>query len=127
MAKSWQAGSDLVFHRREELARAGSSRNSRMVSMSLCIDVDRITSVLLADGWHEVYGFSFDVDCYEMIQHHPDKDRNDNILLTDGMGAMWLESKGTATMYCKVSSILALKRDDTQSKKAEATSRKRYL
>jgi hypothetical protein len=33
--------------------------------MSLAIDVDTVTAVLLADGWHDVIDDSFDVDAYE--------------------------------------------------------------
>jgi hypothetical protein len=33
--------------------------------MSLYIDVDRVSSVLLADGWHAVAEDSFDLDAYE--------------------------------------------------------------
>ncbi len=33
--------------------------------MSLAIEVDEITAVLLADGWHEVDEGSFELDSYE--------------------------------------------------------------
>jgi hypothetical protein len=36
--------------------------------MSLTIDVDNITHVLLADGWHEVHDASFGTDSYEFTQ-----------------------------------------------------------
>jgi hypothetical protein len=35
--------------------------------MSLAIDVDRVTHVLLADGWHEVTDVSFTLDAYEFV------------------------------------------------------------
>lgn len=35
--------------------------------MSLAIDVDTITDVLLGDGWHKVAGQSFDLDAYEFM------------------------------------------------------------
>ena len=35
--------------------------------MSLAIDVDDITHVLLADGWHEVHDASFGTDSYEFM------------------------------------------------------------
>lgn len=38
--------------------------------MSLNIDVDKVTEVLLADGWHTVADGSFDLDSYEF--HHGD-------------------------------------------------------
>ena len=36
--------------------------------MSLAIDIDSVTGVLLADGWHEVINDSFDLDAYEYMQ-----------------------------------------------------------
>jgi hypothetical protein len=36
--------------------------------MSLAIDVDRVTRVLLADGWHEVCEDSFGLDSYEYVE-----------------------------------------------------------
>ncbi|RSM73470.1 hypothetical protein DMH04_41400 [Kibdelosporangium aridum] len=35
--------------------------------MSLAIDVDEITAVLLADGWHTVANKSFTLDSYEFV------------------------------------------------------------
>lgn len=35
--------------------------------MSLAIDVDKVTDVLLADGWHAVKDYSFSIDSYEYI------------------------------------------------------------
>lgn len=35
--------------------------------MSLAIDVDDVTAVLLADGWHEVANRSFELDAYEYL------------------------------------------------------------
>jgi hypothetical protein len=35
--------------------------------MSLAIDTDNITRVLLADGWHDVANQSFDIDSYEYM------------------------------------------------------------
>lgn len=35
--------------------------------MSLAIDVDTVTEVLLADGWHSVWGKSFSLDAYEFL------------------------------------------------------------
>lgn len=33
--------------------------------MSLRINTDSVVSVLLIDGWHDVYNSSFDLDAYE--------------------------------------------------------------
>lgn len=35
--------------------------------MSLRIDIDKVTAVLLADGWHTVDDASFDCDAYEFM------------------------------------------------------------
>lgn len=35
--------------------------------MSLAIDINRVTHVLLQDGWHEVSMSSFDLDAYEFL------------------------------------------------------------
>lgn len=35
--------------------------------MSLAIDVDHVTEVLLADGWHQVLDGSFTLDAYEYL------------------------------------------------------------
>ncbi|HEX9582219.1 MAG TPA: hypothetical protein VF970_14040 [Gemmatimonadales bacterium] len=36
--------------------------------MSLAIDVTKVRSVLLADGWHRIVENSFAVDAYEYLQ-----------------------------------------------------------
>jgi hypothetical protein len=36
--------------------------------MSLNIDTDSITAVLLADGWHEIIPKTFRLDAYEFIE-----------------------------------------------------------
>lgn len=35
--------------------------------MSLAIDIDEVTAVLLADGWHDVAERSFVLDAYEFV------------------------------------------------------------
>ena len=35
--------------------------------MSLAIDIDNVTAVLLADGWHKVARESFDMDAFEFV------------------------------------------------------------
>lgn len=35
--------------------------------MSLAINPDHITRVLLADGWHPVHNTSFNIDSYEFV------------------------------------------------------------
>ena len=35
--------------------------------MSLAIDSEEVEAVLLADGWHEVYRSSFELDLYQFV------------------------------------------------------------
>jgi hypothetical protein len=88
--------------------------------MSLAIDVDRITHVLLADGWHKVVGRSFDLDSYEYIQksdeHEPGEHQSQPIPLLRGgavagipsTGACWNEA-GDIRLSCPLTAILAVK------------------
>lgn len=41
------------------------TEESETARMSLNIDIDDVSAVLLADGWHPVAGQSFDLDSYE--------------------------------------------------------------
>lgn len=78
--------------------------------MSLYIDVDKVTGVLLADGWHLVADKSFDLDAYE---YH----REDYVLLEGGgessvpaTGARWYEGEITQTkFFCPLTAILAVR------------------
>jgi len=42
--------------------------------MSLAIDIDKVATVLLADGWHTVEDDSFDIDAYEYVAHPDGRD-----------------------------------------------------
>ncbi len=42
--------------------------------MSLALDIDRITAVLLADGWHAVADYSFTIDAYEYLWGAADRE-----------------------------------------------------
>lgn len=84
--------------------------------MSLSIDVDRVTEVLLADGWHKVDSHegtsSFALDAYEFIQKHEGR-REPDILHGGGLGgicstgATWQEKN--SIMYCPLTAILAVR------------------
>lgn len=45
----------------------GDGGSATMGGMSLYIDVDTVTAVLLADGWHQVADASFNLDAYEFV------------------------------------------------------------
>jgi hypothetical protein len=80
--------------------------------MSLAIDVNRVSAVLLADGWHKVSLFgdgrsSFDIDAYEYLE-------DGNLRLGGGVcqgvvttGAVWFE-RGQEVCV-PLTSILAVK------------------
>jgi hypothetical protein len=42
--------------------------------VSLAIDIHRVSSVLLADGWHPIVEGSFDLDSYEYVDSEIDFD-----------------------------------------------------
>ena len=91
--------------------------------MSLEIDVEKISEVLLADGWHTVSAVgdgrsSFGLDVYEFREPHgqqPDPRPNAAQQAKEGTeqhgartGARWTESDGSR-VFCPVTSILAVK------------------
>lgn len=52
--------------------------------MSLHINVDKITQVLLADGWHDVSRGTFVIDAYEFMDAEPDSPDHDAFVLLGG-------------------------------------------
>jgi hypothetical protein len=85
--------------------------------MSLSIDIDRVSDVLLADGWHRVIfqngESTFLIDAYEYIQRREGGDPE--ILVGGGSvpgvpstGASWIDAKAKRTMTCPLTSILAV-------------------
>jgi hypothetical protein len=56
--------------------------------MSLAIDVDKVTRVLLADGWHDVANDSFSLDAYEYLWHHRGADRDPMVLHGGGQSGI---------------------------------------
>lgn len=97
--------------------------------MSLEIDVEKVSEVLLADGWHKVSAVgdgrsSFGFDVYEFNEAAPhknheheksDSQQNSEPPAKEGQeqangrnGARWTESDGSR-VFCPLTSILALK------------------
>ncbi len=91
--------------------------------MSLSIDIDRVSRVLLADGWHEVLKFSFDLDSYEFVQSDEEdqefglhqRNSEPHVLLAGGRvqgvpatGATWREADGSR-ICCPITAVLAVK------------------
>jgi hypothetical protein len=52
--------------------------------MSLAIDIDKVTAVLLTDGWHQVKDASFAIDSFEYLWYQRGGDRDPMILLGGG-------------------------------------------
>jgi hypothetical protein len=76
--------------------------------MSRVIDMDKISEVLLADGWHTVTQINnkstFCLEPHEYIR--------DSAPAAEGLqftGATWLEEKDDAQFYCPLTAILAVK------------------
>lgn len=91
--------------------------------MSLEIDVEKISEVLLADGWHKVNAVgdgrsSFGLDAYEFqeprpqanpsAQEKPVEPAEEGKRQASTPGARWTESDGSR-VFCPVTSILAVK------------------
>jgi hypothetical protein len=90
--------------------------------MSLAIDVDLVTAVLLADGWHQVAPQSFNIDAYEFM--------NEGIALLGGgqereagvpaAGAVWTE-KDRSQVYCPLTAVFAVKTRQGKAKRSPAS------
>ena len=86
--------------------------------MSLAIDVDLVSAVLLADGWHVVDDESFTMDAYEYLWYANDeiRRRSEPMVLHGGGGsgicATGFEFKeGTALVRGPLTAILAVKQE----------------
>jgi hypothetical protein len=84
--------------------------------MSLAIEVDYVTGVLLRDGWHEVLENSFTIDAYEYVHSEAGSTLFERELLVKGgkvkgvsaTGAAWTEPGGSC-VACPFPAILAVK------------------
>jgi|SRR6266550_6509050 len=90
--------------------------------MSLAIDIDKVSDVLLADGWHHVEfakgKSTFVIDAYEFLEHR-EKGRDPLVHVGGGLvagvtstGAEWLERESGESylVTCPLTAILAVKR-----------------
>jgi hypothetical protein len=88
-------------------------------TMSLAIDVTRVTHVLLADGWHEVADGSFTVAPYEFGRPaNTGADEHDFAVLynssntgTDPMGFEFTEARTSALIGGPLASVIAVRRE----------------
>lgn len=76
--------------------------------MSLSIDVDKVTDVLLADGWHRVRDKSFGLDSYEYLWGERVQLGGGQVEGVPSTGATWKEPDG-AIVYCPITAVLAVK------------------
>ena len=72
--------------------------------MSLSIQADEVTEVLLTDRWYKVKSGSFRLDIYE-FPGHLDAGREQQL---PSMGAAWTSPDGSK-MFCPITSVLALR------------------
>ena len=64
--------------------------------MSLAINLDHVTAVLLADGWHTVVDKSFVLDSYEFITETAEQRRKGDFKLVHGGGDSGICATGFA-------------------------------
>ena len=73
--------------------------------MSLGIQIDKVTAVLLADGWHDVRDQSFEIDAYEFLRGKEIRRQVSGISST---GATWLGTDDRQ-VYCPLENVIAVK------------------
>jgi hypothetical protein len=76
--------------------------------MSRVIDMDKISEVLLADGWHTVTQIN-NKSTFCLEPHEYIRDRAPAAEGLQFTGATWLEEKDDAQFYCPLTAILAVK------------------
>ncbi|HEV3091291.1 MAG TPA: hypothetical protein VGX91_07615 [Candidatus Cybelea sp.] len=97
--------------------------------MSLAIDIDLVTDVLLADGWHHVENDSFEIDAYEFLQTWFNEVEKSQSRLLGGQEAL-VPSRGfffselhggeDVATYGPITSIIALRaRQRTEAEERE--------
>lgn len=81
--------------------------------MSLMIDMNQITDVLLADGWVKCRLGSFTVDSFEFVYDIKEplhKDGKETSLeYSGGAGAMWESGETGRYVACPIQNILAVR------------------
>lgn len=84
--------------------------------MSMLIHIEKVSEVLLADGWKPVKQYkedglsfsSFDFDAYEFYSSHDAKTGDYRMTYEGGVGAHWTTPSGEM-IACPISSILAVR------------------
>ena len=77
--------------------------------MSLAIEVDRVSQVLLSDGkWHKVKGKSFDLDAYEFMHENRMILGGGTVEGGPSTGATWQEPDGSFVV-CPLTAVQAVR------------------
>lgn len=76
--------------------------------MSLAIEVDDVTSVLLTDGWHKVIDKSFEIDAYEFTHEKELRVGGGQVEGVSSTGVRWKEPEGS-WIACPFERILAVR------------------
>lgn len=84
--------------------------------MSIAIEIDNVSAVLLRDGWHEVLNKSFEIDAYEFIHHNDPESQDYEVRVGGGeldgisaKGAKWQNATDGTWIACPLNEIKALK------------------
>ncbi len=88
--------------------------------MSLSIDVDEVTAVLLADGWHEVKKESFALDAYEFVRFGSEERRQSgdpmDVISDPDSSTGFAFIEGPDTRVCgPITAILAVRVEETRA------------
>lgn len=83
--------------------------------MSLAIDPDAVTHVLLADGWHDVKNSSFDLDSYEFITADGDVLHDGGNVGVCATGFSFTTADGSYRLSGPLTAILAVRTDENGS------------
>ncbi len=78
--------------------------------MSLAIDTDTVSAVLLADGWHQVTARSFDLDAYEFVWEGETLLGGGNCAGVPSTGFSFTTTDGS-TVAGPLTALLAVRRD----------------
>jgi hypothetical protein len=76
--------------------------------MSLAIEVDAVTAVLLKDGWHTVVDHTFEIDAYEYVHEGEFQLRGGTVEGVAATGATWREPGGDS-VACAFTAIIAVR------------------
>ena len=82
--------------------------------MSLMINIDGVTDVLLEDGWHEVEEQSFNLDSYEYVQEWENYgEKKSHVLHSGGNGGVcstgFVFKENSAVLMGPLTAILAVR------------------